>query len=246
MRLFLALLLTTTLCSALRGQGFAVRSDGGAMTNGAFYGLSTFRGVSGTLRLYGEASTANRKDFRLSSGSDLLSFIWLNDAGNSALILGSVDALGNWSFTGDATALGSVSATRFIGSASNLTVIATTVLTNTIGVSIDGGGAAIVAGRYGNYLTVPYDCTIIGVRFMGDHNGTATMDIWKTNWAGYPPTVASSITASAKPTLTATNRVQDLVLTGWTTNVTAGDVFAWNVDSSATFTNLTLQLLLRH
>ena len=48
-----------------------------------------------------------------------------------------------------------------------------------------------------------------------------------------PPTVADTITASAKPTLSSATKSEDTTLTGWTTAVTAGDVFGFMVDSAS-------------
>jgi hypothetical protein len=54
--------------------------------------------------------------------------------------------------------------------------------------------------------------------------------------------VADTITASAKPTLTAAQNAYSTTLTGWTTAVTAGDILGFNLDSSSTITTVTLQL----
>lgn len=111
----------------------------------------------------------------------------------------------------------------------------------TLGVTIDGGGSAVSTGVKG-YRSVPITGTISKVRLLADQAGNAVMDIWKDTYANYPPTVADTITAAAKPTLTAADKYEDTTLTGWTTAVTAGDVLGFNVDSAATITRLTLEL----
>jgi hypothetical protein len=110
-----------------------------------------------------------------------------------------------------------------------------------VGVTVDGGGSAITTGVKG-YTTIPVTGTITKVRLLADQNGSAVMDIWKDTFVNYPPTVADTITAAAKPTLVAADSYEDTTLTGWTTAVTAGDVLGFNVDSAATITRLTLEL----
>lgn len=61
---------------------------------------------------------------------------------------------------------------------------------------------------------------------------TCVWDIWKA--AGAIPTVANTITAAAKPSLTAASYSTDVVLTGWTTAFSAGDVFLFHLDSNNT------------
>jgi hypothetical protein len=68
------------------------------------------------------------------------------------------------------------------------------------------------------------------------------LDIWKTDFAGYPPDVGDTITGSAQPTLTAEAAATSDVLTGWTIAVDAGDTFFYNIDSVATITWLTILL----
>ena len=119
--------------------------------------------------------------------------------------------------------------------------------TTTIPFLIDGGGVTITTGLKG-FFRVPFACTITGWQiFSTDATGPATagsivVDIWKDTTANYPPTVADTITASAKPTLTAASSATSTTLTGWTTSVAAGDVFAFKVDSVTTVTQVLIQL----
>lgn len=110
-----------------------------------------------------------------------------------------------------------------------------------ITITIDGGGSAISTGVKG-YSSSPIGGTIVRARLLADQTGSAVVDVWKDTFANYPPTVADTITASAKPTLSSANHSDDTTLTGWTTSVTAGDVFGFNVDSATTITRLTLEL----
>jgi hypothetical protein len=112
---------------------------------------------------------------------------------------------------------------------------------SSIGVTIDGAGTAISTGVKG-YISIPYACKISLVTMLADQSGSAVVDIWKDTYANYPPTVADTITASAKPTISSATKSQDTTLTGWTLNVAAGDVLAFKVDSASTITRLTLVL----
>ena len=108
---------------------------------------------------------------------------------------------------------------------------------------VDGGGSAITTGAKKAYCTVPWACTITSWNILADQSGSIVFDVWKDTYANYPPTVADTITASAKPTLTTATKATGSTLTGWTTSVTAGDVLEVNVDSITTCTKVVLELL---
>ncbi len=109
---------------------------------------------------------------------------------------------------------------------------------------IDGGGSTITAGIAGD-LQVPFNCTIQSVTLLADQSGSIVVDIWKDTYANFPPTVADTITASAKPTISTTTKDTDATLTGWTKTVTAGDVLRFNVDSITTIERCTVILKVR-
>lgn len=113
--------------------------------------------------------------------------------------------------------------------------------TRQIGITVDGGGAAITTGVKG-YRSFSVAGTITKVRMLADQSGSVVIDIWKDTYANYPPTVADTITASAKPTISSATKSEDSTLTGWTTSVNAGDVFGFNVDSASAITRVTLEL----
>jgi hypothetical protein len=77
---------------------------------------------------------------------------------------------------------------------------------------------------------------------LADQSGSIVVDIWKDTYANYPPTVADTITASAKPTISSATKGQSSTLTGWTTTIAAGDILAFNVDSITTCQRVTLSL----
>lgn len=130
------------------------------------------------------------------------------------------------------------------GVAGNPTISGSTnALISSTGISIDGGGSAITTGIKGDIL-VPFAATITQVTLLADQTGSIVVDIWKNTYASYPPTVANTITASAIPTISATNKSQDSTLTGWTTSISAGDTLRFNVNSASTITRVTLILKL--
>jgi len=108
-------------------------------------------------------------------------------------------------------------------------------------IQLDGGGAALLAGIKG-YVPVDFAGTIQGWTLIGDVSGSIVIDIWKDTYANALPTVADTITASAKPTISSAIKNTSTTLTGWTTTFAAGDVFGFNVDSASTITKATLAL----
>jgi len=119
--------------------------------------------------------------------------------------------------------------------------IVTNMRVRAISLSIDGGGVAITTGIKAD-VRVPYSCTIQSVTMLADQSGSIVVDIWKDTYANYPPIVGDSITAAAKPTISAALKSEDTTLTGWTTAVAAGDTLRFNVDSAATIQRLALIL----
>ena len=101
------------------------------------------------------------------------------------------------------------------------------------------GISGITTGLKG-FVRIPFACTIISVDLIADQSGSIVIDIWKDSYANHPPTVADTITASAKPTLSSAVKSSDSTLTGWTKSVAAGDILAFKVDSAATVTLVTL------
>jgi hypothetical protein len=115
-----------------------------------------------------------------------------------------------------------------------------TVLT----VILDASPSAISTGIKA-FVEVPFAATITQVAMFSDAFGSVVVDIWKDTYANFPPTVADTITAASKPTMSGAQKMIDTILSGWTTSVAAGDILAFNVDSLANFSRLTISLTLR-
>jgi hypothetical protein len=108
--------------------------------------------------------------------------------------------------------------------------------------NVDGGGLPIVAGGI-IYLPMPkFKCIIMGWTMIGDDPaGSMVVDIWKS---AYPtiPTVANTITASAKPTLTAQQINRATEVPTWTTLCYEDDILAFKVESASLHTRITLSV----
>lgn len=129
------------------------------------------------------------------------------------------------------------------GSGSQAATLAVAQRTRQIQITIDGGGSVITTGAKKVYVRVPVACTIVGARVFADQSGSIVLDVWKDSYANFPPTVADTITASAKPTLSSAIKSEDTTLTGWTTSLAAGDILEVNVDSASTVTKVQLVLV---
>lgn len=106
---------------------------------------------------------------------------------------------------------------------------------------IDGGGSVITTGIKGD-LNIDFACTIQSWTLLADQSGSAVVDVWKDNFASFPPVSGDSITGSSIPTLSSQTSATSSTLTGWTTTISAGDVLRFNVNSIATIQRLTLSL----
>jgi len=92
-------------------------------------------------------------------------------------------------------------------------------------------------------VRVPMAGTITSAIITGDISGSAVVDIWKDTTANYPPSVADTITASAKPTLSTQSLVTDSTLTGWTKTLTTGDWLVFSVDSCDVLSDIQVTLI---
>lgn len=114
----------------------------------------------------------------------------------------------------------------------------------TIALTIDGGGSTITTGIKGD-VHIPIPIVLTEVVMLADQSGSIVVDIWKDSYTNFPPTVADTITAAAKPTITTATKSKDSTLTGWTTSVAADDVLRFNVDSVTTIQRVLVALKYR-
>lgn len=114
----------------------------------------------------------------------------------------------------------------------------------TLNIVVNGNGSAITTGVVGD-VELDFAATVLRWTLLADASGSAVVDVWKTAYAGFPPTAANKITASAPPTLTAAQSAQSSTLTGWTTAIAAGDTLRFNVNSASTVKRVTLALDLK-
>src|SRR5574337_25610 len=111
-----------------------------------------------------------------------------------------------------------------------------------IGLSLDGGGSYIAAG-FAGYLRVPKGGTVTKWTVMTDsYRGYLQLDLWKTPFASFPPTVANTITGTDKPRVQNQAVRESTALTGWTTSINDGDVIAVNIDSATYITKATAEI----
>lgn len=124
-----------------------------------------------------------------------------------------------------------------------LTEVVTKADDEAVNIVIDGGAAVITAGVKAAFQ-MPRAGTIRANRVMSTKNetGSIVFDVWKNTYAGGPPTAFDTITASAKPTVTAAKKSENTVLTGWTTTFLAGDWLVVSIDSISAFTGIVLSL----
>lgn len=126
------------------------------------------------------------------------------------------------------------------GTTASWATVATAGTVN-IGFPIGDRISVITTGVKGD-ISIPFACTITGVTLLADQIGSIVIDLWKDTYANYPATVADTITASAKPTLSSAIKSTDTTLTGWTLSISAGDTLRVNVDSASTVTQVTMFL----
>lgn len=113
-----------------------------------------------------------------------------------------------------------------------------------LAVVFDGGGIVLTTGAKNVMFTAPITGTITKWRIVSLNGitGSVVIDIWKDSYANFPPVVGDTITASAKPTVSSATKAESTTLTGWTTTMTAGDIYEFNIDSVTAFTKIRLEL----
>lgn len=109
------------------------------------------------------------------------------------------------------------------------------------GFNADGGGLVISTGKIKGYWTAKYAGTITGWS-LSLNSGTATVKVWKIASGTAVPTSANSINTSGVAISSGTH-IHSTTLTDFTTTaVTAGDVFAFNIEAVSSATEMTFNL----
>lgn len=108
-------------------------------------------------------------------------------------------------------------------------------------VVFDGVGSELVTGVWGD-VPIHFDGVITRWRLLALEAGDLQIDIWKTDYAGFPPTVADTITGTDQPLLGGAAKNESTALTGWTVDVSNGDTLRFNIDSVSGITKATLTL----
>jgi hypothetical protein len=111
--------------------------------------------------------------------------------------------------------------------------------TSAVQAAFDGAGSVIVTNSYIN-IEIPFAGTITRWTIDAGESTTATVDVYKANAAN--PTVANKITASAPPSISASNYASSTTLTSWTTAVTARDIVQFIVTANSAAAHLTISL----
>lgn len=112
---------------------------------------------------------------------------------------------------------------------------------------IDGGGVAITTGIKGTRRLPPWatGVELVSASLYVDQTGSITIDIWSDTHANYPPTNADTITGGNEPAISSGTSYEDLVLSGWTRNLKPSALIHYNVDSVATVTWCSVELMIR-
>lgn len=115
----------------------------------------------------------------------------------------------------------------------------------TIPMVVGNGVTLIAPGMYGGvHIDVPGTIIAATCVALDGQVGSIVFDLWRTV-ALTIPTVANTITASAKPTITSGVASQDTTLVGWSP-VLAGNNFLFvNVDTASVFRKVLLSLRVR-
>lgn len=102
------------------------------------------------------------------------------------------------------------------------------------GITVVGAGVAPTTGSKG-FRVIEQNCTITGWDVRSDVTGSIVFDVKRST---------VSLAGTEKPTLASASSNQDLTLTTWTTNLSAGDIIEFVIDSASTLTRATLTIFI--
>jgi|TARA_Y100000361_G_scaffold142247_1_gene148108 hypothetical protein len=104
-------------------------------------------------------------------------------------------------------------------------------LTRTINYVVDNGSRPMTIGNKG-YLTIDVTGVIQSFTLLADNIGTLELDIRKSTFNDFP--AGSSICGNNRPELSNSQKQTDITLTGWTKQLTAGDILQYEVINTST------------
>lgn len=115
----------------------------------------------------------------------------------------------------------------------------------------DNGGLVLPVGLTTLPIAVPFAHEIVSWTMVSFDTVTGIAppvsvqaDVWRDSYASYPPVVGDSITAAAKPTITAATKATDSTLTGWSKTGAAGDLYVASIVSVTAAVAVALYLIL--
>jgi hypothetical protein len=110
-----------------------------------------------------------------------------------------------------------------------------------------GDGTNVIPTGLWDLIRIPAG-EIVEVALAGkEASGSIVLDLWLDTYANLDPTVLGTITAAAKPTITAGKKTKMVTadMTGWSPTVGADSWLGLNVDSAGTFTLVRGYLIVR-
>ena len=106
---------------------------------------------------------------------------------------------------------------------------------------IDGGGSTPATGVYQS-LNIPIGMTITSWVITADQSGSCVLDLKYCTNASFPGSL-TSITASAKPTLSSAQIASSSTLTGWSTGLAAASQLQVSLSSVTSCTRIVLSVI---
>jgi hypothetical protein len=170
------------------------------------------------------------------------------DENGKAWQLGAMDVVGAVSVVGAFTGAASdpllISQLSTVGAAKRTgnPVWAIETFPYVLQLEVGGFGTVLPTGIVGD-LQAPVDGTITSVALQADQTGSVAVSVWKDTYANYPPTILD--VKSSGFSISSGVGLLDSTLSGWTTDVTAGDCFRFNIDSVSTITRLTITIQIK-
>lgn len=234
---------TSTTGFATAFHAITENLNAGTLTWGADFDADAVRNTGG-----GALTNAAGTYFRPQTAGTNNYGAYFEDFGSAANTYGIFQAGTNTKNTLARATVSSLTASTCVGADSNKQLVSNTncapagAATRDFGTTFgDTTGPALTSGPV-VYFTVPYACTIAAWNISVDA-GTATLDIWKIATGTAIPTVANTITAAALPAIASGTSIHSTTLSGWTTAVTANDIFGLQLKtvSTAKFVELDLQ-----